>query len=134
MSELPVIRVDHAHYQVEQVDGSQPEIYMLPAGPGFFLDASEYAFQIPPGLNTKLPNLIQLVCGAGHTYEHPWQQGKFVYLITGDTLQPQHGAKAFRTFVMGELLTFAIGRYVSAKESSIFVDFHTYWVALIHVI
>ena len=134
MSELPVIRVDNTHYQVEREDGSQPEIYTLPAGPGFILDATGYAFQIPPGLGTKPPNLIQLVHGAGHAYEHPWQQGKVVYVITGDTLQPQHGPEVFRMFVIGAMLTLAIGRYVSAAESAIFVDFHAYWVGLITVI
>lgn len=134
VSDLPVIRVDDNHFQVEREDGSQPEIYILPAGPGFLLDTSDYTFHIPPGLTNKPPNLIQLVRGGGHTYEHPWQQGKDVYVITGDTLQPQHGALPFRMFVSGEMLTLAIGRYVSAEESSIFVDFHTYWVGLITVI
>jgi len=134
VSDLPVIRVDELHLQVELTDGSHPEIYILPAGPGFFLDAAEYTFQVPPGLENKPPNLIQLVRGVGHTYEHPWQQGKALYLITGDTLQPQHGAQVFRMFVSGEMLTLAIGRYVSAEESAVFVDFHTYWLALITVI
>jgi hypothetical protein len=134
VSDLPVVRVDELHHKVERVDGSQPEIYILPAGPGFYLDATEYNFTIPPGLENKPPNLIQLVRGVGHTYEHPWQQGKNLYLITGDTLQPQHGASTFRMFVSGEMVTLAIGRYVSAEESAIFVDFHTYWIALITVI
>jgi hypothetical protein len=134
VSDLPVIQVDDRHNQKEQGDGSQIETYLLPAGLGFILDATNYNFTIPAGLEGKPPNLIQLVRGGGHTYEHPWLPGKSVFIMTGDTVQPQHGAESFRPFVSGEMVTVAIGRYVSPEESAIFVDFHTFWVALITVI
>jgi len=55
VSELPVIRVDNAHYQVEREDGSQPEIYTLPAGPGFILDSTGKLCLIP------MPQVLRLL-------------------------------------------------------------------------
>lgn len=133
MSELPVIRVDDAHHQVERAEGNEPEIYKLPAGPGFILDATGYNFRIPPGLGHEPPNLIQLVRGAGNMYAHPWHQGKTKYVLTGDTLRPSSESTTLRMFEAGEVLTLAIGRYVPDDQRTALVSFYPYWITLICV-
>ncbi len=133
MYELPVIRVDDAHFQVEREEGSESEIYRLPAGPGFILDASGYTFRIPLSLGGQPPNLIQLVRGAGHTYERTWQEGKTTYVMTGDTLIPARGCPRLRMFESGEVLILAIGKHVAPNHAMGQATFYPYWVTMIYV-
>src|SRR5512141_2477910 len=58
---LPVIMVDAEHMQVKHADGTAPQEYAIPAGPGFVLDATDYEFQLPPGADYSTPNIIQIV-------------------------------------------------------------------------
>jgi hypothetical protein len=131
--ELPVIRVDDAHFQMEWQDGTEPEIYRLPAGPGFVLDATGYTFRVPLDLGGQPPNLIQLVRGAGHTYERPWREGKTRYVITGDTLIPAKGSVRLRMFESGEVLSLAIGKFVSPGSVLAKGKFYSYWVSMIYI-
>lgn len=133
MYELPVIRVDDAHFQMERGDGSEPEIYRLPAGPGFILDATGYTFRVPLDLGGQPPNLIQLVRGAGHAYERPWREGKTRYVITGDTLIPARGCVRLRVFDSGEVLILAIGKFVSSASMLGKGKFYSYWVSMVYV-
>ena len=133
MYELPAIYVDDAHFQVEREDGTEPEIYRLPAGPGFILDATGYTFRVPLDLGGQPPNLIQLVRGAGHTYERPWREGKMRYVMTGDTLIPARGCVRLRMFESGEVLSLAIGKFVPAASMLDKGKFYSYWVSMIYV-
>lgn len=133
MYELPVIRVDDAHYQVKREDGSEPEMYRLASGPGFILDATDYTFHIPPDLEGEPPNLIRLVRGAGHTYERPWQEGKMTYVMTRDTLRPVRDSGRLRMFESGEILMLAVGRYISFESSMGVGNFCAYWMSMIYV-
>jgi hypothetical protein len=133
MYELPVICVDDAHFQVEREEGGEPEIYRLPAGPGFILDATGYTFQVPLGLGGQPPNLIQLVRGAGHTYERTWREGKTRYVMTGDTLIPARGCTRLRMFDSGEVLIVAIGKHVAPTHPLGQGTFYPYWVTMIYV-
>jgi hypothetical protein len=131
--QLPVIRVDDAHFQVDREDSRDPEIYKLPVGPGFILDATGYTFHAPPGLESVPPNLIQLVRGAGQTYGHPWREGKTRYVMTGDTLKPARGCVTLRMFEAGEVLILAIGRFFPPEGPMEEGKFYTYWVTMIYV-
>lgn len=133
MYELPVILVDDSHSQVERSHDANPEIYRLASGPGFILDATGYTFQVPLELGGQPPNLIQLVCGAGQTYECPWWDGKTRYVITGDTLKPARGCVRLRSLESGEVLCLAIGKYVAPGYPMGQGKFLPYWVSMIFV-
>jgi hypothetical protein len=133
MYELPVIRVDDAHFHIEKKEGGESGIYHLPTGPGFILDATGYTFRVPRDLGGQAPNIIQLVCGAGQIYECPWWQGKTRYVITGDTLMPAQGCESLRNFDSGEVLCLAIGRYIFPVSPMGEGKFYPYWVAMIYV-
>ena len=134
MYELPVIRVDDTHFQVEREDGTEPEIYRLSSGPGFILDATGYTFRVPLDLGGQPPNLIQLARGAGHTYERPWREGKTRYVITGDTLIPARGCARLRMFDSGEVLILAIGKFISPISMVAKGKFYPYWVSMIYIL
>jgi hypothetical protein len=131
--ELPIIRVDDAHFHKERDGGEESEIYRLSAGPGFILDATGYTFRIPLDLGGQPPNLIQLVRSAGHTYERAWQEGKTRYVITGDTLIPAKGSVRLRMFETGEVIVLAIGKFVSPGSIMGKGKFYPYWVSMIYV-
>jgi hypothetical protein len=131
--ELPVIRMDDAHYQVKREDGSEAEMYKLPAGPGFILDTTGYVFHVPPDLEGEPPNLIRLVRGAGHTYERLWQEGKMTYVMTRDTLRPVRGSGRLRMFESGEILMVAVGRHIAFEGSYAEGKFRAYWMSMIYI-
>ena len=133
MYELPVIRVDEAHFHIERKDGSDSSVYQLPSGPGFILDATDYSFRVPIDLAGQPQNIIQLVCGAGQIFECPWWHGKTRYVITGDTLKPAQGCERLKNFDSGEVLCLAIGRYIFPANPMGKGKFYPYWVSMISV-
>ena len=134
MYELPVIHVDDAHFHVERKEGSESEIYRLPTGLGFILDATGYRFKIPLEMGGQPPNLIQLVRGAGNTYTRPWREGKTRYVMTGDTLNPGRGCERLRMFEAGEVLIVAIGKHIPPGHPMGQGKFFLYWVGMIYVL
>jgi len=130
--ELPVILVDDTHFHRRRT-GNKAEMYKIPAGPGFILDATGYTFRTLPDLKGKPPNLIQLVCGLGQIYGLPWQEGKTKYIFTGDNLKPARGCVRLRSFESGEVLMLAIGRYIHPQGPKDEGQFFPYWTSMIYV-
>lgn len=129
---LPVIKADNEHLQIERSDGTVPPEYEISAGNGFVLDATDYEIQIPPNLNIAQPNMIQIVLDK-NSYFVNWENGKTSYTFTTDTLKPLQNSKPFDRLHSGQKVIIAIGFMDEKGQATGDVAFYPLWYGIANV-
>lgn len=132
LNDLPVIKADDEHLQVERTDGATPPAYEIPAGDGLVLDVTDYTIPIPPELRITQPNMIQVVFDR-QVYYVIWEAGKTSYPLTAQTLQPLQGLKFFSGFKSGQTVILAIGYWDKDRQTTGQVVFYPLWYAIVNV-
>ncbi len=132
-SNLPVIKADNEHLQVNRNDGTTPLEYEISAGIGFVLDTSGYKIEIPPGLSITSPNRIQIIIDNDHKYFVGWEVGKTSYAFTAETLKPLQGSKPFSSFSSGQKVIIAIGYVDDNAQITGQVAFYPLWYAITNI-
>ncbi len=130
---LPVIKTDDEHLQIERSDGTVAPAYEIVAGNGFVLDTSGYEIQIPSNLNISQPNMIQVVLDNDKMYYVNWEVGKTSYTITSDTLRPLQNSKPFGVLQSGQTIVVAVGFLDNNGQTTGQVAFYPLWYAMIDV-
>ena len=131
-NDLPVIKADNEHLQVERSDGTVPPEYEIKAGNGFVLDISGYEIQIPPNLNITQPNMIQIVLDR-NSYYVDWEGGKMLYTFAADTLTPLQNSKPFGGLRSGQKAIIAIGFMDEKGQVTGQVAFYPLWYAIVSI-
>ncbi len=130
---LPVIKADNEHLQVERSDGTVSPEYEINAGNGFVLDTSGYEIQIPPNLNITQPNMIQIVFDKNNMYYVDWEVGKTSYTFTANTLKPLQRSKPFNGLHSGQKVIIAIGFMDDKGQTTGQVAFYPLWYAITNI-
>lgn len=129
---LPIIKADDEHMQVQRNDNVSPPAYEISSGDGFVLDTTGYKIQIPTGLHVDQPNMIQVVLDK-QTYYVSWDPGITSYTLSSQTLKPLQGAGPFSGFKSGIAVILAIGYLDSNGQTTGRVAFYPLWDAIVNV-
>ena len=128
-SSMPAVLVDDRHNHLRS---GATEVYTVPAGAGFTLDASRFSFTIPqPLAGVSGPNAIQLVV-EGSVYSLPWHSGVARYDLLPGRLSPLKGA-AQSGLRPGTQVVVAIG-YEKQRQPDGTLPFWPFWASLVRVV
>ena len=119
--EVPVLKVDYAHWMIKRNDGSEASSYEIPPVDKFVIDASGYSFP-------KTPNLIFISMGADYKYAIQWQIGVTQYVVSKSTARPLANSKPFPILHSGQEIAILIGQINLVNG-----EFNAFWYSIINV-
>lgn len=97
------------------------------------IDAKDYEFNIPDGMDVTGPNAIHLYQSqSDNKYRCPWTEGEPI-VLNAETLEPFDGDAKFQGFRDGQSFILAIGHDNIAEAEGQNLVFKPLWVATLDV-
>ena len=131
--ELPVLVVDHKHWQKISPSGEAGEEYTISNREGFHLSTRGFEFTIPEMADFSAPNIIQLVIGKDQLYATAYEHDRVLYTINADTLVPMYGSPRFSGFSKGQKIIIAIGHLTPPGQGLPQAKFTVLWAGVVNI-
>ena len=132
--ELPVLVVDHAHWQKASAGDVEPLEYNISNHDGFLLTTQGFDFEIPARIGFSSPNIIQLIVGKDQLYAMAYEGETRIYKVTAANLVAMYGSPVFTGFSKGQKVIIAIGHLSPADEQSPQPKFVVLWAGVINIL
>ncbi len=131
--ELPLLVVDHSHWQRPSEDGHLPLEYTVSTRRGFMLSTQGYEFELPDKVGPLTPNIIQLIMGKEQLYAMAYESDKTLYTISAENLVAMYGSPQFTRFEEGQKVIVAIGHLSPATSQEEQPRFIVLWVGVVNI-
>jgi hypothetical protein len=131
--EIPVLRVDRAHWQTPSAEGIQPLEYSVSNHQGFVLSTQNYSFEIPEKIGFHAPNIIQIILGKEQLYAMAYEEGITEYPVTVGNLAALYGSQKFNGFSSGQKVIIAIGHLTPASGENPQPKFVVLWAGVVNI-
>jgi len=132
--ELPVLLVDHAHWQKSVEGGKEPLEYAVTTHQGFILSTEGFEFTIPEKIGFRFPNIIQMIVGKEQLYAMAYEEGITEYSVTAGNLVAMYGSPDFAGFQAGQKVIVAIGHLTPAGEENPQPKFIVLWAGVVNIL
>lgn len=131
--EIPIVQVDHEHWQNSSSNGVEPLEYSVNSNNGFVLSTNGYSFVIPEAMGFREPNIIQVILGKDRLYAMAYEAGETEYTVAAGNLVALYGSPAFSGFEHGQKVIVAIGHLTPAGDESPQPKFIVLWVGVVNI-
>lgn len=131
--ELPILVVDHSHWQRPTDDGRLPLEYTVNSRKGFVLSTQGYEFELPDKVADLTPNIIQLIMGKEQLYAMAYEKDKTLYTVNAENLVAMYGSAQFKRFESGQKVIVAIGHLSPATSQEEQPKFIVLWVGVVNI-
>ena len=132
--EMPVVKVDQAHWQNAGTKGSEPLEYSINGQKGFILSTEGYTFVVPEEVGFTGPNMIQIIIGKDQLYAMAYEEGISEYHVEPGNLVAMYGSAAFEGFEHGQKVIAAIGHLTPATQENPQPKLILMWVGVINIL
>ncbi|MHC1739542.1 MAG: hypothetical protein AB9897_00345 [Anaerolineaceae bacterium] len=131
--DLPILLVDHAHWQRSVDGGVEPSEYTISTHQGFILSTQGYEFTIPEMVGFHHPNIIQMILGKEQLYAMAYEEGISEYAVTPGNLVAMYGSPPFTGFTSGQKVIIAVGHLTPAGEENPQPKFVVLWAGVVNI-
>jgi hypothetical protein len=128
MKNYPTIIADLDHYQVENEDGTEPQVYLIEPAECLILDTSAYQPGLPATFEGRECNSVQLLMGEDRQYSADYDPSETRHILDKDTLRPNPGSLPFTGIEEGDECVIAVGHMRLDADTQLV--FSVAWVAM----
>lgn len=131
--ELPILKIDTAHWQTQSLAGSEPLEYNISNRKGFIISTEGFEFSLPEQGGISAPNIIQIILGKDQMYAMAFEPGVDLYTVSGPNLVPLYGSQPFTGFSAGQKLIVTVGHLAPPGRDNIQPKFTILWAGVVNV-